>query len=72
MTDGGIFRRVDAVTVPVPDLDAGLRFYSRALGHRLAAESEALLRGMVRAAAGSAASCRASLQLVKCSAIRSA
>ena len=35
MTEGGIFRRVDAVTVPVPDLDAGLRFYSRALGHRL-------------------------------------
>jgi len=35
MIEGGVFRRVDAVTVPVPDLDAGLRFYSRALGHRL-------------------------------------
>jgi predicted enzyme related to lactoylglutathione lyase len=32
---GGVFRRVDAVTVPVPDLDAGLRFYRQALGHRL-------------------------------------
>ena len=35
MATGGIFRRVDAVTVPVPDLDAGLRYYSQALGHRL-------------------------------------
>jgi predicted enzyme related to lactoylglutathione lyase len=25
---------VDAVTVPVPDLDAGLRFYNQVLGHR--------------------------------------
>src|ERR1041384_1241729 len=30
-----LFRMVDAITVPVPDLDAGLRFYSGALGHRL-------------------------------------
>jgi predicted enzyme related to lactoylglutathione lyase len=30
-----LFKRLDAVTVPVPDLDAGLRFYSRALGHGL-------------------------------------
>jgi predicted enzyme related to lactoylglutathione lyase len=28
-------RKVDAVTVPVPDLDAGLRFYAQALGHEL-------------------------------------
>jgi predicted enzyme related to lactoylglutathione lyase len=35
MATGGIFRKVDAVTVPVPDLDAGLRYYSQALGHRL-------------------------------------
>jgi predicted enzyme related to lactoylglutathione lyase len=35
VTDGGILRGVDAVTVPVPDLDAGLRFYADALGHRL-------------------------------------
>ena len=26
---------VDAVTVPVPDLDSGLRFYGEALGHTL-------------------------------------
>ena len=26
---------VDAVTVPVPDLDSGLAFYSGQLGHRL-------------------------------------
>lgn len=26
---------VDAVTVPVPDLDSGLRFYRDRLGHRL-------------------------------------
>jgi catechol 2,3-dioxygenase-like lactoylglutathione lyase family enzyme len=30
-----VLRRVDAVTVPVPDLEAGLRFYRDALGHEL-------------------------------------
>ena len=35
VTDGGMLRKVDAVTVPVPDLDAGLRFYGTVLGHRL-------------------------------------
>lgn len=35
MSGDGILRRVDAVSVPVPDLDAGLRFYGQALGHRL-------------------------------------
>jgi len=30
-----IIRALDAVTVPVPDLDAGLRFYRDALGHPL-------------------------------------
>src|SRR5215472_16280599 len=30
-----LFEKVDAVTVPVPDLDAGLRFYAEALGHPL-------------------------------------
>ena len=39
---GGIFRRVDAVTVPVPDLDTGLRFYGRALGHRLKWRNDAV------------------------------
>ena len=42
MTEGGIFRRVDAVTVPVPDLDAGLRFYSGTLGHRLKWRNDAV------------------------------
>lgn len=28
-----LIRKVDAVTVPVPDLDDGLRFYRDALGH---------------------------------------
>jgi predicted enzyme related to lactoylglutathione lyase len=31
----GVFQRVDAVTVPVPDLESGLRFYADGLGHRL-------------------------------------
>lgn len=30
-----LVRKIDAVTVPVPNLDAGLRFYAHALGHRL-------------------------------------
>jgi len=30
-----LLRKLDAVTVRVPDLDAGLRFYAGALGHRL-------------------------------------
>ncbi len=42
MTEGGLFRRVDAVTVPVPDLDAGLRFYGQALGHRLIWRNDAV------------------------------
>lgn len=35
MTTPPLLRAVDAVTVPVPDLDSGLRFYQGALGHRL-------------------------------------
>lgn len=42
MTEGGLFRRVDAVTVPVPDLDTGLRFYADALGHRLRWRNDAV------------------------------
>ena len=42
MATGGIFRRVDAVTVPVPDLDAGLRYYGQALGHRLIWRNDAV------------------------------
>jgi predicted enzyme related to lactoylglutathione lyase len=30
-----LLRKIDAITVPVPDLDAGLRFYRDALGHEL-------------------------------------
>jgi predicted enzyme related to lactoylglutathione lyase len=30
-----LIRKIDAVTVPVPDLDAGLRFYRDRLGHEL-------------------------------------
>lgn len=37
-----MFLRVDAVTVPVPDLEAGLRFYGRALGHRLKWRNDAV------------------------------
>jgi catechol 2,3-dioxygenase-like lactoylglutathione lyase family enzyme len=35
MTGIPVLRAVDAVTIPVPDLDAGLRFYRDGLGHRL-------------------------------------
>ena len=35
MDDDGLLRKIDAVTVPVPDLDRGLRFYRDALGHDL-------------------------------------
>jgi predicted enzyme related to lactoylglutathione lyase len=30
-----LFQKVDAVTIPVSDLDTGLRFYCDALGHEL-------------------------------------
>ena len=30
-----LMRKVDAVTIPVPDLDSGLRFYRDGLGHEL-------------------------------------
>jgi predicted enzyme related to lactoylglutathione lyase len=35
MRTAPLFQKVDAVTVPVPDLDAGLRFYRDSLGHEL-------------------------------------
>ena len=35
MSIGPLFTGIDAVTVPVPDLDAGLAFYRDRLGHRL-------------------------------------
>jgi predicted enzyme related to lactoylglutathione lyase len=40
--DGGVLRKVDAVSVPVPDLDAGLGFYCGVLGHRLAWRNDAV------------------------------
>jgi predicted enzyme related to lactoylglutathione lyase len=42
MAEGGLFLRVDAVTVPVPDLDTGLAFYGDALGHRLRWRNDAV------------------------------
>ena len=30
-----LFRKVDCLSIPVPDLDAALSFYSRQLGHEL-------------------------------------
>lgn len=41
-----LLRRIDAVTIPVPDLDAGLGFYRDRLGH------EMLWRNDVRGQAG--------------------
>ncbi|HEY7486160.1 MAG TPA: VOC family protein [Streptosporangiaceae bacterium] len=35
MRTAPLIQKVDAVTIPVPDLDIGLRFYRDALGHRL-------------------------------------
>jgi predicted enzyme related to lactoylglutathione lyase len=35
MAAAPLFQKIDAVTIPVPDLDAGLRFYRDRLGHRL-------------------------------------
>jgi predicted enzyme related to lactoylglutathione lyase len=35
MTSSPVLGRLDAVTVPVPDLDAGLAFYHGKLGHQL-------------------------------------
>jgi predicted enzyme related to lactoylglutathione lyase len=35
MRTSPLLQKVDAVTIPVPDLDSGLRFYQNALGHEL-------------------------------------
>lgn len=37
-----LLRKVDAVTIPVPDLDSGLRFYRDRLGHSLLWRNDAL------------------------------
>lgn len=35
MRTSPLLQKIDAVTIPVPDLDSGLRFYQDALGHNL-------------------------------------
>ena len=40
--DDVILRAIDAVTVPVPDLDSGLAFYRDRLGHRLLWRNDAV------------------------------
>jgi predicted enzyme related to lactoylglutathione lyase len=35
MPTAPLIQKVDAVTIPVPDLDTGLRFYRDSLGHQL-------------------------------------
>jgi len=37
-----LLQKVDAVTIPVPDLDAGLRFYRDSLGHQLRWRNDAI------------------------------
>jgi predicted enzyme related to lactoylglutathione lyase len=37
-----LMKKLDAVTVPVPDLDAGLRFYSDRLGHPMRWRNDAI------------------------------
>jgi predicted enzyme related to lactoylglutathione lyase len=42
MRTSPLLRRIDAVTIPVPDLDSGLRFYRDGLGHTLLWRNEKL------------------------------
>jgi predicted enzyme related to lactoylglutathione lyase len=42
MPAGPLLRKIDAVTVPVPDLDAGLAFYRDRLGHQLLWRNDAV------------------------------
>jgi predicted enzyme related to lactoylglutathione lyase len=37
-----LLRAIDAITVPVPSLDAGIAFYAEELGHRLLWRNDAL------------------------------
>jgi predicted enzyme related to lactoylglutathione lyase len=37
-----LLRNIDAVTIPVPDLDAGLRFYRDRLGHEMRWRNDAI------------------------------
>lgn len=43
-----LFRKVDAVTVPVPDLDSGLAFYRDQLGHDLIWRNDELGQAALR------------------------
>jgi predicted enzyme related to lactoylglutathione lyase len=43
-----LFRKVDAVSVPVADLDAGLAFYRDALGHELLWRNDELGQAALR------------------------
>ncbi|MDA2972777.1 MAG: VOC family protein [Actinomycetota bacterium] len=45
MSVPGILLKVDAVTVRVPDIDAGLRFYVDVLGHRVKWRNDAIGQG---------------------------
>ncbi|WP_129788576.1 VOC family protein [Promicromonospora panici] len=40
--DDPILRAIDAVTIPVPDLDSGLAFYRDRLGHRVLWRNDAV------------------------------
>ena len=42
MSTTPLLQKVDAVTIPVPDLDAGLRFYRDSLGHQLRWRNDAI------------------------------
>jgi catechol 2,3-dioxygenase-like lactoylglutathione lyase family enzyme len=42
VTNDGLLKRVDAVTVRVPDLASGIRFYRDVLGHRLTWRNDAV------------------------------
>ena len=42
MRTSPLLRMVDAVTMPVPDLDSGLRFYRDGLGHQLLWRDDAI------------------------------
>src|SRR3954454_13079925 len=48
MSPSPLLRMVDAVTVPVPDLDQGLRFYRDRLGHELQWRNDALAQPPLR------------------------
>jgi predicted enzyme related to lactoylglutathione lyase len=42
MTERPLLKTVDAITIPVPDIDAGLRFYRDSLGHSLLWRNDAV------------------------------